>query len=107
MNSKTRTLMQVKTLFTIADSLTPNASRPEGNSQRGQSLSNNIEDGGRSWETHTHTHTGQSDDDDDGEHVWVLRQHAGGFHGHVLSAEVLDAPPDQLVEGGAPRTRHA
>lgn len=29
MNSKTRTLMQVKTLLTIADSLTPNASRPE------------------------------------------------------------------------------
>lgn len=28
MNSKTRTLIHVKTLFTIADSLTPNASRP-------------------------------------------------------------------------------
>ena len=29
MNNKTRTLTQVKTLFTMADSLTPNASKPK------------------------------------------------------------------------------
>lgn len=104
MKSKTRTLMQVKTLFTIADSLTPNASSPERNRWEGLCEGRAVTAGGRELRE---TRTGQGDDNDHGEHVRVLGEHARGFHGHVLSAEMLDALPYQLVKGGAPCTRYA
>lgn len=51
--------------------------------------------------------TCQSDYDENSKHVRVLRQYTGRFHGHVLSAEQLNAFPYQLVEGSTPCTGHA
>ena len=51
--------------------------------------------------------TRQSYDDEDGKYVRIFRQDARGVDGHVLSAEHLNVPSNQLVKGRAPRSGHA
>lgn len=50
--------------------------------------------------------TCQGEYNENSEHVRVLCQYTRGFHGHVLSAEMLYVLPYQLIEGSAPRTGH-
>lgn len=50
--------------------------------------------------------TRQSEDDEGSKHVWVLCQHARGFHGHVFPAEILNVLSDQLIKGCTPSSGH-